>query len=123
LIEVLDRYEVEYLIVGGAAAYAYGARRPTEDADRVVRRGRANLDWLASALREMHGRLRVGGMTDAGSIDDGLCQAAQALQVGLYELERGSGILDGHCFVAYRKRILRDGLQRRRVGMRCRSVD
>ena len=33
LIEVLDRYEVEYLIVGGAAAYAYGAERPTDDAD------------------------------------------------------------------------------------------
>jgi hypothetical protein len=33
LIEVLDRHGVEYLIVGGAAAYAYGAERPTEDAD------------------------------------------------------------------------------------------
>jgi hypothetical protein len=65
LIEVLDRYEVEYLIVGGAAAYAYGAERPTEDADCVVRRERANLDRLAGALRELHARLRVGGMTDA----------------------------------------------------------
>ncbi len=47
LIEVLDHYEVEYLIVGGAAAYAYGAARPTEDADCVVRRERANsLDSL-----------------------------------------------------------------------------
>ena len=65
LIEVLDRYEVEYLIVGGAAAYAYGAERPTEDADCVVRRERANLDRLAGALRELHARLRVGRMTDA----------------------------------------------------------
>jgi hypothetical protein len=65
LIEVLDRYEVEYLIVGGAAAYAYGAERPTEDADCVVRRERANLDRLAGALRELNARLRVGGMTDA----------------------------------------------------------
>jgi hypothetical protein len=64
LIEVLDRYEVEYLIVGGAAAYAYGAERPTEDADCVVRRERTNLDRLAGALRELHARLRVGGMTD-----------------------------------------------------------
>jgi hypothetical protein len=62
LIEVLDRYEVEYLIVGGAAAYAYGAERPTDDADCVVRRERANLDRLAGALRELHARLRVGGM-------------------------------------------------------------
>jgi hypothetical protein len=65
LIEVLDRYEVEYLIVGGAAAYAYGAERPTDDADCVVRRERANLDRLAGALRELHARLRVGGMSDA----------------------------------------------------------
>src|SRR5580658_8396199 len=33
LIEALDHYAVEYLIVGGAAAVAYGAARPTEDAD------------------------------------------------------------------------------------------
>ena len=65
LIEVLDRYEVEYLIVGGAAAYAYGAERPTDDADCVVHRERANLDRLAGALRELHARLRVGGMSDA----------------------------------------------------------
>lgn len=64
LIEVLNRHQVQYLIVGGAAAYAYGAVRPTEDADCVVRRGRTNLDRLADALRELHARLRVGGMTD-----------------------------------------------------------
>ena len=60
LIEVLDRYEVEYLIVGGAAAYAYGAERPTDDADCVVRRERTNLDRLAGALREL--RLSQGVM-------------------------------------------------------------
>ena len=65
LIEVLDRHAVEYLIVGGAAAYAYGAKRPTEDIDCVVRRDRDNLDHLAAALRELHARLRVAGMTDA----------------------------------------------------------
>jgi hypothetical protein len=65
LIEVLDRHAVEYLIVGGAAAFAYGAERPTDDADCVVRRGRANLERLAGALRELNARLRVGGMSDA----------------------------------------------------------
>ena len=69
LIDVLDRHEVEYLIVGGAAAYAYGAERPTEDADCVVGRDRANLDRLAAVLRELNARLRVGGMTDAGPFD------------------------------------------------------
>lgn len=65
MIEVLDQHAVEYLIVGGAAAYAYGAKRPTEDIDCVVRRDRANLDHLAGALRELHARLRVTGTTDA----------------------------------------------------------
>lgn len=31
----------------------------------MVRRERANLDRLAAALRELHARLRVGGVTDA----------------------------------------------------------
>jgi hypothetical protein len=31
-------------------AFAYGAKRRTEDADDLVRRGRANLDRLAFAL-------------------------------------------------------------------------
>lgn len=65
LIATLDRHGVEYLIVGGAAAYAYGVKRPTEDADCVVLRSRTNLERLAGALRELHARLRVGGMTDA----------------------------------------------------------
>lgn len=38
LIEVLNRHEVEYLLVGGVAATAHGAERETEDADCVVRR-------------------------------------------------------------------------------------
>lgn len=65
LIEVLDRHGVEYLLVGGAAATAHGAERPTDDADCVVCRGRDNLDRLALALSELNARLRVGGMTDA----------------------------------------------------------
>jgi hypothetical protein len=64
LIEVLDRHQVEYLMVGGAAAVAYGARRPTDDADCVVRRERSNLARMANALSEPNARLRVGGMTD-----------------------------------------------------------
>lgn len=64
LIEALDRHGVEYLICGGAAARAYGSDRPTEDADCVVRRERANLDRLAAAMVELHARLRVAGLSD-----------------------------------------------------------
>jgi hypothetical protein len=51
--------------VRGAAATAYGAERQSEDADCVVRRERDNLDRLAAAMRELHARLRVAGMSDA----------------------------------------------------------
>jgi hypothetical protein len=64
LVEALDRHGVDYLLVGGAAAFIYGATRLTEDADCVIRRERANLIRLADAMRELHARLRVGGMTD-----------------------------------------------------------
>ncbi|MHB1931307.1 MAG: hypothetical protein ACYCUG_18095, partial [Acidimicrobiales bacterium] len=64
LIRVLDRHAVEYLVIGGAAAVAYGVGRPTDDVDCVVSRTRANLDKLAAALNELNARLRVAGMTD-----------------------------------------------------------
>ena len=65
LVEVIDRHGVEYLIVGGVAARAYGATRETKDFDCLVRRAKANLDRLAAALRELHARLRVEGLPDA----------------------------------------------------------
>ena len=46
------------------AAQAYGAERPTQDADCVVKQERANLDRLAAAMRELHARRRVAGMHD-----------------------------------------------------------
>jgi len=64
LIGAFDRHGVKYLLCGGAAATAYGAERPTEDADCVVSRERANLDRLAEAMRELNARLRVARMTD-----------------------------------------------------------
>lgn len=64
LLATLDRHGVEYLLVGGAAARAYGAKRLTEDADCVVDRDKANLERLAVALRDLNARLRVGGMSD-----------------------------------------------------------
>ncbi len=64
LAETLDRHNVQYLLVGGAAAHAYGAARETTDADVVVRREHANLERLAAAMRDLHARLRVDRMSD-----------------------------------------------------------
>jgi predicted nucleotidyltransferase len=65
IVEALERHGVEYLLIGGVAAIGYGAQRPTEDTDCVVRRSRANLERLAEALVELNARLRVATMSDA----------------------------------------------------------
>ena len=59
ILAVLNRHSVHYLIVGGVAANAYGAARPTQDLDCVVEIQRANLVHLAEALKELGGRLRA----------------------------------------------------------------
>jgi hypothetical protein len=64
VLEVLARNDVHFVVVGGSAAGFLGASRLTEDADCVVSRERANLENLASALRELHARLRVARMSD-----------------------------------------------------------
>ncbi|MFC0080945.1 hypothetical protein ACFFRE_02075 [Aciditerrimonas ferrireducens] len=67
IVEVLDRHGVEYLIVGGHATRAYGATRPTKDADCLVKTEKENLRRLAAALKELHARLRVSGLSDEES--------------------------------------------------------
>ncbi len=69
LLDTLDRHDVEYLLVGGVAANAYGARRPTDDLDCLPRRTAANLDRLAAAMRELHARLHVEGLSDEEASD------------------------------------------------------
>ncbi len=64
LLACLNRHDVEFLLVGGVAAIAYGARRPTADLDCLARRSRDNLERLAAALRELNARLRVHGLAD-----------------------------------------------------------
>ena len=74
LLEVLAKNDVDFVVVGGSAAGFLGASRLTEDVDCVVRRERANLENLASALRELHARLRITRMSD---------EEAQALSIQL----------------------------------------
>ncbi|MEJ7732373.1 MAG: hypothetical protein WKG00_24610 [Polyangiaceae bacterium] len=50
LLEVLADGGVEFILIGGVAAAAYGAVRNTLDLDVVYRRTSANLDRLAAAL-------------------------------------------------------------------------
>lgn len=64
ILDVLNRHGVDFLLVGGVAAIAYGARRPTIDLDCVTPRTEENLTRLAAALRSLNARLRVHGLSD-----------------------------------------------------------
>jgi predicted nucleotidyltransferase len=64
ILRVLNRHEVEFVLVGGVAARAHGATRATADIDCVPNTEHENLDRLATALRELDARLRVAGMSD-----------------------------------------------------------
>jgi hypothetical protein len=65
IADALARHQVDYLLVGGIAARAHGARRLTYDIDCLPARTEGNLDRLATAMRELHARLRVEGLSDA----------------------------------------------------------
>lgn len=64
LVETLDRHGVDYVLVGGIAARAHGAARPTLDVDCVPRPGVENLQRLAAAMGELGARLAVDGLPD-----------------------------------------------------------
>lgn len=65
ILDALDRHHVDYLILGGVAANAYGAKRITKDFDCLPERSPDNLARLAAAMRELNARFRVAGLTDA----------------------------------------------------------
>jgi predicted nucleotidyltransferase len=61
LLEVarlLQRHQVEYLVIGGQAAVLMGSPIATYDVDLCYRRSPENLSRLAEALREIHPTLR-----------------------------------------------------------------
>lgn len=59
LLEVLERHEVAYVLIGGLAAVYHGSPFPTEDADITPRTDPANLARLAAALVELEARVRT----------------------------------------------------------------
>jgi hypothetical protein len=69
LLEVLDRHDVRYVLVGGLAAVLHGAPHMTTDLDIVPEDGRRNLEHLADALAELDARIRVSGAPDGVAFD------------------------------------------------------
>jgi hypothetical protein len=59
VIELLGRHRVRYVLIGGLAGIAHGAPFVTVDTDICHATDPANLETLATALREVHADLRV----------------------------------------------------------------
>jgi hypothetical protein len=58
LLRPLVEHNVEFIVIGGAAAIAHGSVRLTLDLDIVYQRCAANLDHLVSALSPLKPYLR-----------------------------------------------------------------
>lgn len=59
ILEVLSRYDVEFIVVGGLAAVILGAPVATFDIDIVHARNEGNLDNLQMALTELDAAYRL----------------------------------------------------------------
>jgi hypothetical protein len=57
-LATLQRHDVEFVVIGGVAGRLWGSPTMTNDVDICYARDRANLEHLATALRELGARLR-----------------------------------------------------------------
>jgi len=67
LLRLLNKHEVEFIVIGGVAVMAYGCLRATRDIDIVPKPTRSNFVKLAKALEELEAKL-IG--VDAHLLDD-----------------------------------------------------
>jgi len=58
LLEALQNADVEFIVVGGAAAVLHGAPITTQDIDVVHRTEAANVEKLLAVLRDLNARVR-----------------------------------------------------------------
>lgn len=61
ILRVLEKRDVQYVVIGGLAATLHGSPHVTTDIDITPEPGRRNLDRLSDALRQLNARIRVRG--------------------------------------------------------------
>ncbi|HUN77600.1 MAG TPA: hypothetical protein VMU32_01630 [Solirubrobacteraceae bacterium] len=59
ILDALERHQVRYVVIGGAAAQARGWPEPTDDIDVTPERSEDNLTRLAAAVQELDAGFRV----------------------------------------------------------------
>jgi hypothetical protein len=111
-LETLAKHRVRFVLVGGVAANLRGSTTVTQDVDVCCARDDENLERMASALKELHARLRgappqvpflldartlkMGDhftfVTDVGSLD--ILGHPSGIPGGYQELERASDRVD-----------------------------
>jgi len=91
MLRALERHRVRYVLIGGIGATLHGSPLPTRDADICPALDGANLESLASALREMGAKIRTA---DAPEGLPFACDAAFLRQMKLLNLTTRFGDLD-----------------------------
>lgn len=91
MLRTLERHGVRYVIIGGIGATLHGSPLPTRDTDICPAPDHPNLEFLASALREMDAKIRT---PDAPDGLDFACDAAFLRQMKLLNLTTRFGDLD-----------------------------
>lgn len=71
ILEILEAHEVQFIVIGGAAAQTHGWRGDTQDLDVTPARDERNLERLAHALTELGARFRVAGYEQKGFVPPG----------------------------------------------------
>lgn len=91
LFRTLARHQVEFVLIGAMAARLQGFPRLTADADITPSRGRANLERLAAALRELDAKVFTEAIPEGLPFD---CSAAMLARGELWNLVTAAGRLD-----------------------------
>jgi len=70
ILELLNKHQVEYVVIGGVAAVIHGAPVTTFDLDALVRVSDENADRLVAAFSDLDARYREHGPTIRPSKED-----------------------------------------------------
>jgi predicted nucleotidyltransferase len=91
IFATLAEHKVRYVVIGGLAAVMHGSAAATGDVDICPDRAPENLDNLATALREMHARIRTSAEPEgiAFAVD-----AASLARMAMVNLVTDFGDLD-----------------------------
>jgi hypothetical protein len=89
LLEVLQRHDVRFIVIGAVAAISQGYPLPTEDFDATPARDPENIERLVEALRELDAKLRTPTEPVAFPLDSKMLAGAES-----WTLATSAGPLD-----------------------------